>query len=297
MADQTQFIAETQRQFYADIARYYHEELGCRQLVNASNWITADAVQLNDLERWTYTACDVIAVNKYYGGVHVGRPATAGASTPATTSPARRGSSTPATCRPTSCQPAGHPMVITESSWVSPEGYQNEGPFLMAAYQSVTGVDAYYWFSCDAPQYNTRPLPRFPEHQRPAPGREMVLLRAGHHGQFPRRRPDVPQGLPEDRQAGRPRGAVAPGPVGPQDAADRRGRQLRPQPQHRQHRQSIPGRKGDRPPRLPGRPRRGQVRRGSRPHDHRRPVEVHRPRPEDASPPRRAKSDSTTATA
>jgi hypothetical protein len=55
-------------------------------------------------------------------------------------------------------QVVGHPMTITESSWVSPLGYQSEGPFAMAAYQSLTGVDTYYWFaSGGAPQFETEP--------------------------------------------------------------------------------------------------------------------------------------------
>ena len=46
-------------------------------------------------------------------------------------------------------------MIITESSWVAPLGYQSEGPFLMAAYQSLTGVDTFYWFSDGSPEYQT----------------------------------------------------------------------------------------------------------------------------------------------
>jgi hypothetical protein len=38
-------------------------------------------------------------------------------------------------------------MMVTESSWVPPQGYQSEGPMLIAAYQALTGVDAYYWFA------------------------------------------------------------------------------------------------------------------------------------------------------
>ena len=37
-------------------------------------------------------------------------------------------------------------MMVTESHWVPPLGYQSEGPFLVAAYQSLTGVDVFYWF-------------------------------------------------------------------------------------------------------------------------------------------------------
>ena len=47
--------------------------------------------------------------------------------------------------------------MITESSWVNPEGYQAEGPFLIAAYESLTGVDGFYWFSATAPEYETNP--------------------------------------------------------------------------------------------------------------------------------------------
>ena len=44
-------------------------------------------------------------------------------------------------------QVSGHPMMITESHWVPPLGYQSEGPFLVSTFQSLTGVDAFYWFS------------------------------------------------------------------------------------------------------------------------------------------------------
>lgn len=49
-------------------------------------------------------------------------------------------------------------MMITESTWVSPEGCQTEGPFLMAAYQSLTGVDSLYWFDAgEATNYEANP--------------------------------------------------------------------------------------------------------------------------------------------
>jgi hypothetical protein len=38
-------------------------------------------------------------------------------------------------------------MLITESSWVPPLGYQSEGPFLVSAYSSLNGVDVFYWFA------------------------------------------------------------------------------------------------------------------------------------------------------
>ena len=54
------------------MGEYFRKTLGCKQLVNASNWRTADQLKLDDVERWTYAALDVIAVNRYTGGVHEG---------------------------------------------------------------------------------------------------------------------------------------------------------------------------------------------------------------------------------
>ncbi len=155
--DQTQFFAETQRKFYADIADYYRKDLGCKQLINASNWITADPVRLNDLERWTYTAADVLAVNKYTGGVHTG------ANNGWRIDPGHHFTTNSCLLDPRSLpvnlkQVVGHPMLITESTWVNPEGFQTEGPFLMAAYQSLTGVDSLYWFATGGtPEYDPNP--------------------------------------------------------------------------------------------------------------------------------------------
>jgi len=157
VADQVHFLADTQRGFYADITDYYKKTLGCGQLVNASNWFTADPVKLNDVERYTYTAADVVAVNKYYdGGVHQG-PDAGWRIDPgdhfSNVSALRDPRGLPTNLK----QVAGRPTIITESSWVSPLGYQSEGPFLMAAYQSLTGVNTFYWFSAGEPEYVTNP--------------------------------------------------------------------------------------------------------------------------------------------
>ena len=64
--DQLQFFAETMYRFNKEMARYLREDLGCKQLINAGNWKTANSVRLYDTERWTYTANDVLAVNRFY---------------------------------------------------------------------------------------------------------------------------------------------------------------------------------------------------------------------------------------
>jgi hypothetical protein len=159
--DQTEFFADVQRKFYTDIGNYYRNTLGCRQLINASNWITADPIKLNDIERWTYTANDVLAVNKYTGGVHIG-PNDGWRIDPGDHFTKESCLLDPRALPTNLKQVAGHPIVITESTWVSPEEYQAEGPFLTAAYESLTGVAGFYFFATgDGPEYNPDPYFNF----------------------------------------------------------------------------------------------------------------------------------------
>ncbi|MEP6755504.1 MAG: hypothetical protein ABJA67_08395 [Chthonomonadales bacterium] len=160
VSDETQFFADTQFKFYKDIAAYYRTDLGCKQLINASNWITAEPIRLNDLERWTYTATDVLAVNKYTGGVHTGE------NNGWRIDPGHHYTAESCLLNPRNLptnlkQVVGRPILVTESTWVSPEPYQSEGPMLVAAYSSLTGVDAFYWFSATTPEYERDPYFNF----------------------------------------------------------------------------------------------------------------------------------------
>ena len=185
MRDQVRFLAETQRDFYAEIARYLRDDLGCKQLVNASNWVTADPEKLNDIERWTYTATDVQAVNKYYtGGPHNG-PNAGWRIDPGDFFEGQSALKNP-TALPTDLkQVVGHPTMITESCWVYPLAYESEGPFLIAAYGGLTGVGPYYWFSADTPGYCLEPYfpyQTFPDGQK---GVFKWSLHPGTQTQFP----------------------------------------------------------------------------------------------------------------
>jgi hypothetical protein len=162
-ADQLEFYATHQRQFYAEMAGFYRETLHCRQLINASNWKTASQTLLDDAERWSYTTTDVIAVNRYYnGGVHMG-PNEGWRIDPGDRFSQTSGLLNPRDLPMNLKQVVGHPMIITESTWVSPLAFQSEGPFLASVYQSLTGVDVFYWFSADDVQYKTSPF--FPYQQ------------------------------------------------------------------------------------------------------------------------------------
>ncbi len=116
------------------------------QLINAGNWKTADNLTLLDVERWSYTANEVAAVNSYVSSLHKGEGA--GYSIRQghqfkNESALKNWQNLPTNIK----QPTGHPMMITESLWVPPNKYQAEGPLAVAAYQSLTGVDSFYWFT------------------------------------------------------------------------------------------------------------------------------------------------------
>jgi hypothetical protein len=145
LADMTEFLTYTQHKFYASMQKFYKEELQIKQPTNAMNWRSADQVLLDDAERYTYSAMDVSAVNYYTGGLHAGEN-NGYRIDPGhhfTNESVLRGMTFPGAIK----QTAGHPMMITETAWVNPNLYQTEGPFLMAAYQSLSGVDITYWFA------------------------------------------------------------------------------------------------------------------------------------------------------
>jgi hypothetical protein len=156
LADQLEFFAATQRGFFEKMVTFYREELGCRQLINASNWITADPQRLNDVERYTDTAADVLAVNKYFAGIHQGSNTSwrIDVGDYFTNHP---GVLNPGDLPTNLKQVRGYPMIVTESSWVSPMDYQNEGPFLTSAYESLSGVAGLYWYTATAEQYGEDP--------------------------------------------------------------------------------------------------------------------------------------------
>jgi hypothetical protein len=148
LADQLEFWTQTMREFNHSMAAYLHDTLGCGQIINAGNWKTADTVYLEDCERYSYTSTDVVAVNRYFGGVHKSAGGTEGwaiVNGDQFTSPSilQDPRDFPLNLK----QVKGSPLIITESAWVMPNGHASEAPFLIAAYQSLTGIDAYYWFS------------------------------------------------------------------------------------------------------------------------------------------------------
>ncbi len=160
--DTAQFLAKFQRDFYASMGRYLRDELGCKQLLNATNWRTANDSKLKALERYSYHALDIDAENEYVGSDYQHQ----GTNANYRIDPGHYLVNESVLSKPFEMctnwrQEDGHPFILTETAWKNPNRYQSEGPFLAAAYQSLGGVDGVAWFSCQTPRYESDPLKRF----------------------------------------------------------------------------------------------------------------------------------------
>jgi len=156
LSDQIQFLTETQRNFYQEIHDYYKTELNCSQLINTNNWKTADANLLFDAERYSNTSSEVLAVNRYFDPGHIG-PNAGWRIDPGDSYVGNSVLFEPHKLPVNIKQVEGHPMLITESGWNLPHKYQAEGPFLVSAFMSLTGVDSYFWFSPTSPAFDPNP--------------------------------------------------------------------------------------------------------------------------------------------
>ena len=152
MADQTEFLGRLMFDFNREIAHYLRKELGCRQLINAGNWRTADQIILDDVERWTYGANDVIGKNHYFAAMHNGINA-GWQFLPGQTFTSKSFATDPEQFSPQCAQVVGHPFIISEGLWVPPNRYEAEGPLIVAAQSSLTGLDAFLWFATNVEEW------------------------------------------------------------------------------------------------------------------------------------------------
>ncbi len=156
--DAIQFIAEHVRAFHHELTDFYRDEIGYAGLLSANNWKSADPITLDDVERYTYTTNEVIDAHHYYGALHVNPNQKERASYAVDAGDYFVDTSCLLEPRklPTVYKMiAGHPHVMSESTWVSPRSYQSEGPLLIACYGALTGLDMYNWFASGGWQWDT----------------------------------------------------------------------------------------------------------------------------------------------
>ena len=146
MSDQLRFLVEHQKRFYEDTVRFLRRDLGVKCLISCSNWHTADAVTLDGLERYTYTAGDVIDRHGYFGGPHKGPRAGYSVSV-GDTYVDRAGVLEPAALPIQVNQVDGYPHIISEIGWPNPNRFKAEFPFIAACYGALQGIDGVFFFA------------------------------------------------------------------------------------------------------------------------------------------------------
>ncbi|MGV8877528.1 MAG: hypothetical protein ACOH2A_00725 [Sphingobacteriaceae bacterium] len=184
LKDQVAFYAYKQRGFYEEMVNYYRDELGCKQLINGNNWRTASQSRLLDVERWTNSIADVIAVNKYFDPQHKG-PNSGWRIDPGDFYGAPSALKNPAELPTNIKHVEGRPMMVTESGWNLPNKYQTEGALLIAAYGGLTGLDAFFWFFPTAPTFDRQPYFNFLKIKEQHPLNRWSISNPGQIGMFP----------------------------------------------------------------------------------------------------------------
>jgi len=154
--DQVRFLAEHQRAFYAATIDYFRRDLGLKSLVSCSNWTTADPVLLDALERWTYTAGEVIDQHGYFGGPHRG-PSASYRLNVGDTFRDRAGVREPWALPVRVQTVSGHPQILSEIGWPSPNRFKAEFPFLAATYCALQGVDGICFFAAHGAFWEAEP--------------------------------------------------------------------------------------------------------------------------------------------
>ena len=158
LGDTLQFYSETMYAFNKGVADFLKNELGCKMLINAGNWHTANNLLMMDAEHWSYTANDVIGMNYYVNaGAHINPTENHKTGWMISQGDYYQDGSmlfNPRRLATNRKLVAGYPFIISECTWVPPMGYQAEAPLLTAAYSSLTGFDVLYWFAMGNPGYD-----------------------------------------------------------------------------------------------------------------------------------------------
>ena len=156
IGDQVRFLTENQRGFYESIVTYFKDELGSKSLVSPSNWHVTDPNILDALERYTYTAGDVIDRHGYFSGEHKSPDGSHSYAVSAGHSFKNLSALTVPQSLPLQfAQIDGYPHTITEIGWTNPNLYRADYCFLASAYGSLQGVDAFYTFALGGAFWDT----------------------------------------------------------------------------------------------------------------------------------------------
>ena len=144
--DQVQFLAENMRGLYETTIDYFRDTCGYDGLVSCGNWHVTDTAKLDALERYGYTAGDVIDHHGYFDYGHQGEGSTYSIRPGHTFE-----SQSALTLRQSNPLPfvetEGYPHIVSEVGWPGPNMYRAEFPFLASAYGGLLGLDGIFSFA------------------------------------------------------------------------------------------------------------------------------------------------------
>ncbi len=156
-SDQLEFMTQWQYDFYKDMIRDWRQDLGVQTMISCSNWKTADPRNLGVLERYLYTAGDVICRNVYYDVEYDPRPERFYAVDLGDTYTEYSALKPPMFPAPfTIAHVNDYPDMYTENNWCRPNRFRVEWPFLVAAYGPMMGMDGWTFFALDTPLWTSQ---------------------------------------------------------------------------------------------------------------------------------------------
>jgi len=161
MSDQLQFLVEHQKEFYHKMVDFFRNEIGTKSLISASNWTTADTKTLDSLERYTYTAGDVIDRHGYFGGKHKGE-FSAWSVREGHTFEDRSVLKEPEGAIVQVNQVENYPHMITETAWPRPNRYKGEAVPMWALYGALQGMDGIFFFALGSVDWEVNPTSKWP---------------------------------------------------------------------------------------------------------------------------------------
>lgn len=150
MADQVQFLTELQYNFYVEMRDYITDDLGYQGLFVASNWKTDDWWNLEDIERYTYSATDILDRHDYFGPrVYDGPRFPASGSKLYALPLVKIPRSGPAIYK----QVENRGSMLSETAWTNLFPHKIESSPIIAATNALQGVDVWFWFASQAPGF------------------------------------------------------------------------------------------------------------------------------------------------
>ncbi len=162
--DTTQFLAETQRNFYERQVSFL-KNIGYKGMITASNWHTANDQIFKPIEIWTYLPGDFIDRHGYFGTYAKGENVNWSMRTQhiyADRSALKFQPRTPGDplnfSHPVADPKYNNlPSMISETTWTRPNRYRTEAPLFYATYASLQGSDAVVHFAHDTARWEVKP--------------------------------------------------------------------------------------------------------------------------------------------